>query len=100
MVEVVIKFIRKSSQPCVEAVEVWGEAYIATQEHLDARDLDLKTIKVLLLTPVSGKTGAVFATKYVYHQSYPDNLATIYLWDSQNTEHTGSVWLDFYALGE
>jgi len=110
LVEVLIKFIRKSFQPCNEAVEVWGEMLIASQQIVRARDLDLKTIKVMLLTPVTGKytidphsgqrDTIPWPTKYIYEQGEPDNWATIHLWDDTSTEHTGSVWNDFYVLGE
>ena len=97
-------------KPGVEAVMVWGEALLAAQEVIRSQDLDLKTIKNLILTvetgkytidPHSGQRDTIpWATKYVWKPGEPDNEATIYLWDDTSTEHTGSVWLNFLALGE
>ena len=93
-----------------EAVIVHGEALLASQEHIDSDDLDVMTIKNLVLTPVTGKytmdphsgqrDTIPWATKYIWKPGEPDNEATVYLWDDTSTEHTGSVWLDFIALCE
>lgn len=108
--QVTIKYIMRPTQPQTEAVLVWGEMKVRSQGIVRARDLDLKTIKVLLLTPVTGKWPLrsdpadtdipVGVSKYIYNQGEPDNWASVYLWDNCTTEHTGSVWLDFHALGE
>ena len=97
-------------KPGVEAVMVWGEALLAAQEVIRSQDLDLKTIKNIILTvetgkytidPHSGQRDTIpWATQYIWKRGEPDNEATIYLWDDTSTEHTGSVWLNFLALGE
>lgn len=93
-----------------EAVVVWGEVLISSQEVIRSQDLDLLTIKNLLLLPQTGKyttdphSGVKdtipWPTKYIYNKGEPDNEATVYLWDDTSTEHDGSVWLNFQALGE
>lgn len=97
-------------KPGVEAVEVWGKVLLSSQEVIRSQDLDLKTIKNLLLTPVSGKytidphsevrDTIPWPTKYIWKPGEPNNEATVYLWDDTSTEHTGSVWLNFLVLGE
>ena len=94
----------------VEAVIVIGEALLSTHEVIRSQDLDLKTIKNLVLTPVTGKytmdphSGVKdtipWPTKYIWKPGEPDNEATVYLWDDTSTEHDGSCWLNFWALGE
>lgn len=89
---------------------VWGEVLLASQEVIRSQDLDLMTIKNLVLTPTTGKytidphseqeDTIPWPTKYLYNKGEPDNEATVYLWDDTSTEHTGSVWLNFLALGE
>ena len=93
-----------------EAVQVWGEVLIASQQVIYARDLCLKTIKNFIAIPETGKytidpysgqrDTIPWVTKYLYNKGEPDNWATIHLWDDTSTEHTGSVWLNFVALGE
>jgi len=93
-----------------EAVMVWGEVLMASQEVIVSRDICLKTIKNVLLMPKTGKytidphsgqrDTIPWVTKYIWKEGEPDNEATVYLWDDTSTEHTGSVWLDFLALGE
>jgi hypothetical protein len=94
-----------------EAVVVWGEALLKSQEVIKAEDLDLITIKNLVLTPVTGKYAIdphaegsrdtiPWPTKYIWKKGEPMNEATVYLWDDTSTEHDGSVWLNFIALGE
>jgi len=94
----------------VEAVMVWGEVLLRAQEVIRSQDLDLKTIKNIILTPETGKytidphsgqrDTIPWVTKYIWKRGEPDNEATIYLWDDTSTEHTGSCWLNFLALGE
>ena len=93
-----------------EAVVVWGDVLITSQEVIRAQDLDLITIKNLMLLPVTGKytidphsgerDTIPWPTKYIYEKGEPMNEATVYLWDDTSTEHDGSVWLNFIALGE
>jgi hypothetical protein len=53
------------------------------------------------MDPYSGQRDTIpWVTKYIYNKGEPDNWATIHLWDDTTTEHTGSVWLNFVALGE
>jgi len=94
----------------VEAVIGWANVLLASQEVIRSQDLDLKTLKNLVLTPTTGKytidphSGVrdtiPWVTKYVWKPGEPDNEATVYLWDDTSTEHTGSVWLNFTYLGE
>ncbi len=93
-----------------EAVIVHGDVLLKSQEAMTSEGLDLITIKNLLLTPVTGKytidphSGVKdtipWPTKYIWKKGEPMNEATVYLWDDTSTEHDGSVWLNFIALGE
>jgi len=93
-----------------EAVVVHGDVLLKSQEAIKSEHLDLITIKNLVLTPVTGKytidphsgeeDTIPWATKYIWKPGEPMNEATVYLWDDTSTEHSGSVWLDFIALGE
>ena len=93
-----------------EAVITIGEVLIASQENIYARDLCFKTLKNIVFTPKTGKytidphsgqrDTIPWVTKYIYKEGEPDNWATVHLWDDTSTEHTGSVWLNFWALGE
>jgi len=93
-----------------EAVIVHGDVLMASQEVIRSQDLDLITIKNLVLTPVTGKytidphslqeDTIPWPTKYIWRKGEPMNEATVYLWDDTSTEHTGSCWLNFIALGE
>lgn len=110
MPEVEIHYIERTVHGNGIAVKVWGELLIKSQESVLARDLELQTIQVLILTPLTGKytidphsgerDTIPWPTKYIWEKGRPDNWATVYLWDDTSTEHTGSVWLDFHALGE
>ena len=111
MPEVVIHYIERTVHGNGIAVKVWGEILTASQEVVNARDLELQTLQVLVLTPLTGKytidphdetvrDTIPWPTKYIWEKGRPDNYATVYLWDDTSTEHTGSVWLDFHALGE
>jgi len=93
-----------------EAVVVWGDVLMSSQEVITSELLDLITIKNLMLLPVTGKYTVdphslqedtiPWPTKYIWKKGEPMNEATVYLWDDTSTEHDGSVWLNFIALGE
>ncbi len=93
-----------------EAVIVHGDVLMSSQEAITSEGLDLITIKNLVLTPTTGKytidphsgqeDTIPWPTKYLWKKGEPMNEATVYLWDDTSTEHTGSVWLNFIALGE
>jgi len=109
MVEVLIDLWYRPKKGS-EAVIVHGDVLLSTQESLTSELLDLITIKNLVLTPVTGKYTVdphslqedtiPWPTKYIWRKGEPMNEATVYLWDDTSTEHTGSVWLNFIALGE
>lgn len=97
--------------PGNEAVITIGEVLMSSQERIYSYDLDLKTLKNIVFTPKSGKytidpysgqrdSAAMSVTKYIYNEGEPDNWATVHIWDHDGAEHTGSVWLNFWALGE
>jgi hypothetical protein len=91
-----------------------GEMLIAAKERVFARDLKLNTIQVLLLTPETGSHTAYIVQKWIYSKGSLDNYASIDIFDYTGTEVTagrgpsstpsdpasGSLWLNFEALGE
>lgn len=110
MPQIDIHYIERKVHGNGIAVKVWGEMLVASQESVHSYDLGLTSLQVLILTPLTGKytidphsgqrDTIPWPTKYVWAKGRPDNRATIYLWDDTSTEHTGSVWLDFHALGD
>ena len=101
------------------AVKVWGDMKIAAKEVIFARELKLKTLQVLLLTPEAGWHAPTTVAKLIYHQGELDNYASIDILavDTNGYEYTagarvggitipvtlpydGSLWLNFCALGE
>jgi len=91
------------------AVRVYGEMKIAAGERVWAKELGLKTIQVLLLTPeVNLNNGLGYmAQKYVHHKGEYDNYASIDIYDDASAWQSagvgpvdGSIWLDFMAIGE
>lgn len=91
------------------AVRVYGEMKIAAGERVWAKELGLKTLQVLLLTPETGFNDGLgyMAQKYIYHKGAFDNYASIDIYDDASEWQSagvapvdGSVWLDFEAIGE
>ena len=101
------------------AVKVWGEMKIAAKEVVFARELKLKTLQVLLLTPEAGWHAPTTVAKNIYHKGELDNYASIDILavDAHGYEMTagsrvgtltipselpydGSMWLNFMAVGE
>jgi hypothetical protein len=91
------------------AVKVFGEIKIAAGERVWAKELGLKTIEVLDLTPEipSRQAHGLMANKYIYHKGEYGNYASIDIFDDAGTLKTagagpfnGSCWLDFIAVGE
>ena len=101
------------------AVKIWGEMKIAAKEVVFARELKLKTLQVLLLTPEAGWHAPTTVAKNIYHKGELDNYASIDILavDTNGYEYTagtrvggitiptslpydGSLWLNFMALGE
>jgi len=90
-------------------VKVFGEMKIAAGERVWAKELKLKTIQTLNLTPeITTNAGkAYIANKYIYHKGEYGNYASIDIYDDASSfqaagdgPNDGSVWLDFIALGE
>jgi len=94
------------------AIKVFGELHIAAGERVWAKELKLKTIQVLNLTPeVPSRLGhGLIANKSIYHKGEYGNYASIDIFDDAGTWQSptregrpytdGSCWLDFIALGE
>jgi hypothetical protein len=96
------------------ALKVYGEMKIAAGEYVFARELKLKTIEVLTLTPevpphdiAAAARVSYKAQKYIYHKGEYNNFASIDIfgaadaWQGAGTGPTdGSTWLDFIAEGE
>ena len=101
------------------AVKVWGDLKIAAKEVVFARELKLKTLQVLLLTPTAGWHAPTTVAKNIYHPGELDNYASIDILavDTHGYEYTagtrvgtitiptslpydGSLWLNFMAIGE
>lgn len=91
--------------PGTETTEVWAEIEVGSPALLYARDLRLKSIQQLQLTPdVNGNQPANFdliATKQIMNKGRKGNAASIYVWDTSGTAHvSGSVYLNVLAMGE
>ena len=91
------------------AITVMGEMKIAAGERVWAKELKLKTLQVLNLTPEIFPPDAhgYMAQKNIYNKGEFGNYASIDVyddageWQSSGVGRTdGSVWLDFTALGE
>ncbi len=96
------------------AIHIYGEMRIAGQEFVYAKELMLNTIQTMTLTPelitgglLSADNLAYFAIKNIHHKGEYDNYASIDIFDDAGAEivagvgpDSGSVWLDFEALGE
>lgn len=92
------------------AVVVYGEMKIAATERIWARELELKTLQVLVLTPeyCGRPANGYFADKYIYRKGEFNNYASIDIWSGAGALQPagtsgledGSIWLNFIALGE
>lgn len=98
------------------AVKIWGELKIAAKEIVYARELKLKTLQVLLLTPEHGVHAMFVPSKNIYHKGELNNYASIDVYSATANEllitgalattiattgpTDGSIWLNFMALGE
>jgi hypothetical protein len=91
------------------AVRVHGEMQIAAGERVWAREMGMKTLQVLNLTPEIPLNNGLgyMAQKYIHHKGDLNNYASIDIYDDASTWQSagtgpseGSVWLDFVALGE
>jgi len=91
------------------AVRVYGEMKIAAGERVWARELGLKTLQVLVLTPELNLNNGLgyMAQKYISFKGRYNNFASIDIYDDASNWQSpgtgpvdGSLWLDFVALGE
>ena len=91
------------------AVTVYGEMKIAAGERVWAKELLLKTIQVLTLTPEIDRRmdHGFIANKYVHHKGEYGNYASIDVFDDTGAWQgagtgriDGSIWLDYISLGE
>lgn len=91
------------------AVVVYGEMKIAAGERIWAKELGLKTLQVLNLTPELNLNNGLgyMAQKYIRHKGEYNNYASIDVYDDASVWEgpgtgpvDGSIWLDFIALGE
>jgi len=106
------------------AIWVAGEIKIAAKEVVFAKELLLNTLQVLVLTPEHGVHYPFWVSKWIYHKGEYGNYASIDIYESslEGTIHVyemlssgrlqeavtapstlpsdGSLWLDFFALGE
>lgn len=91
------------------AVTVYGEIKIAAGERIWARELGLKTLQVLVLTPELNLNNGLgyMVQKYIRHKGEFNNYASIDVYDDASVWEgpgtgpvDGSIWLDFIALGE
>jgi len=90
-------------------IVVEGEMKIACPCYVYARELKLKTLQVLVLTPELNLNNGLgyMAQKFIYHKGELDNYASIDVYDDASTWQVpatgpvdGSIWLDFIAKGE
>jgi len=84
--------------PGREVTEVWGEISLSSGDVVHSYDLRLKSIVNLVLTPES--TSGVMVTVNIVNKGQNDNYASVWIWDDASTQHTGSLWLNFYAIGK
>ena len=91
------------------AVRVYGEMKIAAGERVWARELGLKTLQVMILTPEINLNNGLgyMAQKYISFKGRFNNFASIDIYDDASNWQSpgtgpvdGSLWLDFEALGE
>lgn len=91
------------------AVKVYGEMKIAAGERVWARELGLKTLQVMILTPEINLNNGLgyMAQKYISFKGRFNNFASIDIYDDASNWQSpgtgpvdGSLWLDFFALGE
>ena len=98
------------------AVKIWGELKIGAKEIIYARELKLKTLQVLLLTPEHGVHQMFVPSKNIYHKGELDNYASIDVFSATANElppagsvsvaiatagpTDSSIWLNFVAVGE
>jgi hypothetical protein len=91
------------------AVRVYGEMKVAAGERIWARELGLKTLQVLVLTPELNLNNGLgyMAQKYIRHKGEFNNYASIDVYDDASVWQgpgtgpvDGSIWLDFVGLGE
>ena len=98
------------------AVKTFGEMKIGAKEIVYARELKLKTLQVLLLTPEHGVHQMFVPSKNIYHKGELDNYASIDVFSATANELNpsgavgvsiassgptdGSIWLNFMAVGE
>jgi hypothetical protein len=82
---------------------------IAAGERVWARELGLKTLQVLVLTPELNLNNGLgyMAQKYISFKGRFNNFASIDIYDDASVWQSpgvgpvdGSIWLDFFALGE
>ena len=83
-----------------EKVRCQGEMYIESGARLFSYDFDIETIQGLVLTVEGGSTDSYFATKWVHNKGMKDNWATVWVWDQDGNQVSGSVWVNFIADGE
>ncbi len=97
------------------AIRVYGEIRMAAKEVIFAKELKLNTIQVLLLTPEApAAQWAYTAQKWIYHKGEYDNYASVDIFTHDASDesveeltaghadapYSGSLWLNFIALGE
>lgn len=99
--------IERSVQGSGVTVRVYGELKIAAKEKVYARDLNLNSVKMLVLTPIAGNHTAYIPTTYISQKGVYDNYASVDIFTDDGTEVTagngpydGSLWLSFVAVGE
>lgn len=89
-------------------IKVYGEMKIAAGERVWAKEMKLKTIEVMSLTPeVPHFLGeGLIANKHIHHKGEYGNYASIDIYDDGGTYQSagegpsdGSVWLDFITEG-
>lgn len=91
------------------AKKVYGDMKVAAGEYVYARELELNTLKCLVLTPEVGFYNGLgyMAQKTIVTPGALDNYASIDVFDDASTWQSpgvgpvdGSIWLNFVAMGE
>lgn len=106
-----IHFVERAFHGRGEAVKIYGEMRVAAMEQVWARDLLMKSIEVLLLTPLTTRHEGFMAQNYIFDKGAFNNYASIDVYDDAGNQlipgsahcpadGMGSIWLNFLAMGD
>lgn len=91
---------RAGNEKCKEFVRTDFWLRVESGSVVNAWQLGLRTIDTLLFTPQGGSTDPYYATAWTFGPKMFENYATIFIWDNDGSQVSGSVWLCGMATGE